>query len=404
VPFKGEMGRSSRSGALQQGAGRVYVAGLIALATSCGSDVRGGNVAGTGGSDAGAGSSGSGGAPGDAGVSLAGHDAGATLSTLDVELQTQACRDYVAAWCVRHTECEIWDESSQESCMTAQDECPERFFSQGASYSVESLNACRDVWQTFSCESLTLDVRPDCIHRGTLTQDQACRFTTQCASGACSAVEEGVECGVCIDRVESGAECQDERQCGTGHDCAFGRCQQLSAFAPEDSLSDGSPCTYDGRCQGLCAPTADGPRCVPLPAAGEACIAAPPALGARRCARDQYCDEDELCQPLPAPGAACAPGMRPCGSGNYCDSADGFAPGICREWLEPGASCDPTRRFACRERTSCLCIDAACSAALCASKSGFVHSCSDGRACPAGSECLEGACWMLHPPLDCSAP
>jgi hypothetical protein len=384
-----------------------YAAGLIALFVGCASDRGGGGVvAGAGGLDAGAGASGGGGAPSDAGATPPGGDAGGTFSTLDVELQTQACKDYVAAWCVRHTECEIWDESSQESCMTAQRECPQRFFSWGASYTIESLNACRDVWQSYSCESLTLNELPDCIQRGTLTHGESCRFTTQCASGNCAAPEGG--CGTCLERVEAGAECLDDQQCPNGYSCAFGRCQQLSIYAAEDSLSDGSPCEYDGRCAGLCAPTADGPRCVPLPAVGEACIAAPPVPGARRCARTQYCDADELCHTLPAPGEACAPGMRPCGSGDYCDSADGLAPGTCREWIEPGESCDPAQHnanFACRERTSCLCSDEACSAGICASTSGFIYSCADGRACPAGSECLEGACRMLlQRPLDCTAP
>lgn len=400
------MRRSSRTGALLRAVRCGYVGALIALATGCSSEGKGGNVAGTGGSDAGTGVGGiggSGGAAGDAGV-VPGSDAGGTFSTLDVELQTQACRDYVAAWCDRHLECEIWDESSRDSCMQAVDSCPDRFFLPGSSYTVQSLNACRDEWHTFSCESLARAERPDCIQRGTLAAGLTCRFTTQCASGMCTAFNG--ECGVCLDPVESGAECQDDVQCGLGHSCRFGRCLQLSAWSGEDSLSDGEPCEYDGKCQGSCAPSQDGPRCVPTPLTGAPCIAELPAAGARRCSRTDYCSEDGLCLTVPGAGAACAPGLRPCQSGNYCDSADGLAPGTCRVWIEPGETCDPAvhnANFACRERTSCQCIDEACSAGMCASTGGFVHSCADGRACPTGSECLEGTCRMLHSPLQCAA-
>jgi len=175
--------------------------GSLALAAACGSD-RGVDsaVAGAGGVDGGAGASGSGGATTDAGVTVPGSDAGGTFSTLDIELQTQACKDYVAAWCDRHLECELWDQIGRDGCMQAAEQCPERFFLPGSSYTVQSLNACRDDWKIFSCESLARNERPDCIQRGQLTQGEACRFTTQCASAMCSSLSG--ECGVCLDPVE----------------------------------------------------------------------------------------------------------------------------------------------------------------------------------------------------------
>src|SRR5688572_589125 len=140
------MARSSRMGTWTRAVSRWYFGASLAVLAACGSDRGGGDlVAGAGGFDGGAGASGGGGAPSDAGAAPPGNDAGGTFSTLDVELRTQACKDYVAAWCVRHAECQIWDEASQESCMQVQAECPERFFSKGTGYTVESLNACRDV-------------------------------------------------------------------------------------------------------------------------------------------------------------------------------------------------------------------------------------------------------------------
>jgi hypothetical protein len=358
-----------------------------------------------------------GGAAGDAGASGSAADVdagiagapdsglvgvGGSFSTLDVELQDAACRDYITAWCDRHLECGIFDQEQRDDCMTAVDSCPDRFFSRGSGYTLESLGACSVSWHTFECEELRQGL-PDCIELGTLPAGESCGYTTQCASGLCSVLDG--ECGVCLDIVEPGSPCGGSRQCPSSYLCAFGRCQQLQWYNAEDSLADGSPCNYDGRCRGVCAPSESGDRCVPVPALGEPCAPEGPVLGAHRCGLNAYCDADQICRARPAADQTCATGSLPCSGGLYCDSDDGLAPGTCRAWIELGEPCDPARdnaKFACREFAQCACVDEACSAGICAYASGATTSCAAGEACPAHTECVQGKCTMTFAPA-CAA-
>ncbi len=321
---------------------------------------------------------------------------GGTPATINVALATEACRGYIQAWCDRRVECDVWDEAANANCLANQEQCPDRFFIPGSGYTLDGLNACAETWSTYPCEQVVAGEDPECVAQGALGDGESCRFSLQCESAICSAwLDDG--CGVCVSAVPSGSACEITPQCPEAHLCHQGHCLELQDYPIQDSLADGEPCEYDGRCLGLCAPTADGDRCVPAPDPGDPCLPQGPKLGARRCEKTQYCSLENICTPLPGPDEPCAPGLLQCRSAHYCERASGGAPGTCRPWLELGATCTPRpNEHACNENTACLCIDASCETGVCAYLGGTANACDAGQVCPTGTDCRAGFCMVLH--------
>jgi hypothetical protein len=337
------------------------------------------------------------------GVSSAGTSAQGG-APLDLAAAQAACEAAIQIQCTRTVECEpeVGDTYLKE-CLDLKSQCPGRFFSPGSGYSVDSLAACTEAWKTFACDALNMGKTPDCIQLGTRKAGEPCHFRGQCASGVCSATDPAT-CGVCVPMVASGAACVDEEQCPRAELCEFGYCVQRQYWA--DSLPDGTPCLYDGHCQGLCAETAEGPRCVPLPAEGAACVTvAPTAQGVRRCAGGQHCSKDDICV-ADAIDGSCNADILPCAGNQYCDGPGGLAPGQCHPSLMPGSACDPAIPDICGENDHCLCEDASCKSHICTRYVRVDGSCSKGVLCAAGLECVNGACTMSgmpYVPEECPA-
>jgi hypothetical protein len=323
---------------------------------------------------------------------------------LDLAAAQAACEAAMQVQCTRQVECEPeLTDAYLKVCLDLKSQCPSRFFSPGTGYSVEGLAACTESWKTFPCEALLLGKSPDCVRLGTRKIGEPCRFRGQCASGICSAPDPAT-CGVCVPAVASGAACVDDEQCPPFELCEFGHCVQRQSWAT--SLPDGTPCAYDGHCQGLCAETAEGPRCVPAPALGQACVTvAPTAQGARRCARSQYCSKDNVCM-AEATDGSCNDDILPCPGNLYCDGPAGLAPGQCHPSLMPGSVCDPAIPDICGENDDCLCEDTSCKSYVCTRYARVGEGCGDGLFCAAGLNCVNGACapsGVPYVPAECPA-
>jgi hypothetical protein len=325
---------------------------------------------------------------------------------LDPAAAQAACEAAVEAQCVRQVECnEDLGPEYLSACRDLKAQCPGRFFSPGAGYTVDELNACTEVWKTFACEAYLAGERPDCTQTGTRKDGEGCRFRTQCESGVCSN-DDPVVCGVCVPVVESGAACAHAEQCPDHHLCSFGYCLQRQDWPLEEELDDGEPCEYIGNCKGLCAETADGSRCVPAPMLGEPCLPPPPVAGAKRCLRGQECSPEGLCLMTPTSGP-CAAGNQPCAGNLYCDGPAGLAPGECQPVLAPGSACDPAVINICGEHGFCVCDDASCSSHHCELYVRVPSMCGNGWVCSAGTECVDGACALSGNPYsgaECPAP
>jgi hypothetical protein len=176
-----------------------------------------------------------------------------SLSPEELQTATAACVQYITAQCTRRSACSA-SAAGYDSCVAYQSQCPGVFLAPGSGYTVELLRSCAAEWSAFSCDDLSAGKNPSCVATGTRAAGEPCRFRAQCTSGICSA-QDPAACGVCLNPVESGAPCQTVLQCPAHYLCSFGRCLQLQSSPPGDSLPNGSPCEYDGRCAGACAPT-----------------------------------------------------------------------------------------------------------------------------------------------------
>ena len=347
------------------------------------------------GAGAAAGSGGGAGSPATGGAVETGGSGGATIPGFDLAAAETACVDYVVAQCSRRVACDPSNPSGYAECFAVQEQCPARFLSPGSGYTAESLAACATQWAELSCDAVNARETPACVSAGTRAAGEPCRVAAQCASKICSAPDASV-CGVCLDAAESGGACEVQAQCPAHELCSFGTCRQLQVWAPELQLSDGSPCTYDGACAGVCAQTAEGDRCVPAPTIGQACATVSVA-GARRCAWLLHCSPGGLCEPAGEAGQPCAEGVEPC-TGSYCDSATGFAPGTCTDWLDPGSVCDPAVVEACGEHDFCTCDDAGCTTAHCVRYTDAGLACDEYTRCTGGSACVSGTCTDVTAP------
>lgn len=326
-------------------------------------------------------------------------------TSISDDVARTTCLAYIRAQCGRLDECAQASGSILASCVEYEGLCPAMFLSNASNYSVDSLRACALEWRDYSCDELTRGNRPACVAPGPVALGGGCRFHSECASGLCSTPNPAA-CGICLAKVGSGEACTTGDQCPAHHLCSFGRCWQLQSWAPEDSLQNGEACNYDGRCEGACAPTSEGDRCVNAPGPGEACLTDLPVPGAFRCRWRLICGNDGVCVSPRDAGSACADAPVPCYA-SYCDSATGLAPGTCEDWRSPGAICDPSVPQICGENDRCTCDDTSCSTAHCI-RYGYVGwPCDEYNRCRAPAQCIGGFCeddGKAFQPPDCPVP
>lgn len=239
----------------------------------------------------------------------------------------------------------------------------------------------------------------------------ACAFSSQCASGLCTAT--GGACGICAQEKATGApcggpfdRCEWSSTCvqgvcrstkrGLGEACVIqvkrvsydcdarlvcrdipgthaSVCQRRSPIgAPCDRLSHQSECVAGATCQdGVCAPLR-GPG-----ARGERC-------GTRGdCARGLYCREsDTTCQipTLVGCGADCSDSAGSvCAAGTHCSV---LAPYTCELDAREGASCKQS-----------TCADGLfCAEDVCRRSLELGERCTDLAACRPGLECRDEIC------------
>ncbi len=114
--------------------------------------------------------------------------------------------------------------------------------------------------------------------------------------------------------------------------------------------------------------------CVAMPAAGEPC------LPAKRCARGQFCDQQQLCQLEREHGEPCPEGDRACADELYCD----VRVQQCAPYLQVGESC-AHKRAQCDEGLYCD------RDSICQLQNQPAAGCGNGTECSADG-CPAGEC------------
>src|ERR1700722_5539830 len=166
-------------------------------------------------SDASSGSSGGSGAAGstdDGGGTP--DDASAADGTIPVTFASDraACPAYVIADCDRIADCNC--QPPLGSCLAAADKCPDYLLSPGASWTRATLASCATTWKTWSCDKAGIGAPPPCSPAGSRAVGDACAFSSQCASRACSV--DGDSCGQCVALVAPGGDCSFNTRCSFG--------------------------------------------------------------------------------------------------------------------------------------------------------------------------------------------
>jgi hypothetical protein len=315
-------------------------------------------------------------------VSGGSNGGGAAVSSSD----RAACRAYMEANCKRNIECGA--RYTFESCTALERFCPDYFTSPGSTRTASSLLACAAVWATRPCEDVATKDVPPCSTRGTRKVGEACSFGPQCESGACSTRSQG-GCGTCIPVVAPGAACDNyvTNACPSYQTCSGGTCVPVQFDTPKTPLPADAKCNPDYDvcangygCQKVPGATSDyDATCRPMPGPGLACAAG------QKCAKDAYCDSNNICVAVAAIDAPCTPSQSvECVAAAYCDDGD-----VCRARKTAGVACNSDRE----------CVEGAhCKAAASGDERCFMvreegQPCSDTYdECAAGLSCTSGTC------------
>lgn len=301
-------------------------------------------------------------------------DAGVTLGP------NEACLAYMQAVCARFAECG----QRLADCSSLTAFCPDYFFAEGATYTVESLAACAEERRRQNCDDLLFGGRlPACVRAGTLEAGAPCRFTPQCASGQCAQSAGIGSCGTCAAVKPPGTGCP-----GVGETCGLNRhCPSEDAGCvdgPVVTKAVGEACTSKDRCTwpsrcfgaaadasaGTCTVTQDGGPC-----AFVAGSATPACTSALACVEREG---ERVCAPGAALGDPCS--TAPCGAGLYCDGTQ-----RCAARGEVGQPCSDLQT--CTEGLSCV---QGASGNVCAAGAEIGAPC--GRTSVAGGPAVDIAC------------
>jgi hypothetical protein len=273
-----------------------------------------------------------------------GHDAGIDLSSATA--RTEACIEYIRAWCERNIECGMGQTFPE--CMMRANTCPDQAFAEGSVRTVEGLLECAEQWRQADCNSLP-GYSPRCALPGTRVGGEPCISNMQCASSLC--IIRGMNCGVCDSSIRAhvgeGESCQAEGSiCDypTYCDSSTERCLPMAQQGEACDELNGPPCQ-----SGVCGyDAASGTSyCVPYPTLGQECSVAAVCEW-----RDSYCDVSGVCMPYPEAGENC--GRDTAGDARWCalDSACDVSvdPPVCRLLPTDGMPCDNNR---CAEDSYC---------------------------------------------------
>ncbi len=437
-----------------QGMVKYGVLSLSICLAACGSDgASSSNGAATTGGKAGAsaGGSTSGGAAstnaGSGGTAVGGQGGGQG-GAITASNEFEACAAYTLAVCQRDVECGYFADpcDSEELAMN----CPDQYFSDGSTRTVEGLVACAEEWRTHPCDQVLLGVPPDCVLPGTRAPGEACVFGSQCQTLVCGGTSldaDHPQCFTCLRNYGSDEDCTvGGAVCPIGQNCdqTSKRCA-VPTTAPEPidipGLNEecGSYCADSllclagfGELVGTCQPA--------LPESGEACVYAP-GYPEALCAQGLSCNDDDQCVALPAAGTLCSiddGGTGHCAEGAYCAYAmqcatppsagqpcgndqDGHAlacaagsyckgPGgesTCTALPEAGEPCVRVYRVyeslsenvvseiaaTCAEGFACDCADAGCTAGTCKTELEVNEACGAANTkCTTGTSCIDGTC------------
>jgi hypothetical protein len=339
----------------------VLLAGCV-LAMGCsssGSAAPGGNDAGSldaaSGADGGGGGAGDGatgsdatGAPSDSGSNEGG-------SGLDGGSATQACSDYVSAYCSRYKACSSYwfgrqygDDATCRARISIG--CTNQFTAPGVTWTPAGLEGCAGAMPTADCHALImLDGLPSACTPtpGTLPSGSGCATSAQCAGQVCVFGSFG-SCGTCQDITPDGGVCFTSDQCGAGALCygssSPGNC---TPFALENGSCNGAPCAPWLVCNGsgVCAkPEGLDGGCSSDPNAFDPCdtfagvlcdndtmmcAARTPDLTNQSCAGNSVCSASYLC----TTSGGCTPPIK---EGDFCSILSGpdcLAPSRCDNGL-----------------------------------------------------------------------
>jgi hypothetical protein len=289
-----------------------------------------------------------------------------------------------------------------EPCANETVQCPDRLFGPASNATIEVVVACTALWAQASCDDLDRSQFPKCgFPAGDVAMDGACVFSSECATGHCSAlsVDPGSTfCGQCVAALpQVGDPCESTADCPSDSACTDGTCvaTYVSGAAP------GALCTRYGQCLGdyRCYDTEDGSemRCQPIPKLGEACIRLSQCV-------DSFCD-DGVCAAAAEAGEPCSVAPTVTGSGTQlvcapgatCDTENPAGP-TCRPRGAAGEPCTPVTdavnpRADCGSGLLCLCDDETCTAGHCSIYRYTGESCTrTGEACVGGNTCVNGVC------------
>jgi len=249
----------------------------------------------------------------------------------------EACAAYAEQLCGQGQRCspESFDVSWGDiaSCAEAQTiECKRRLSANGTKETAATMSSCADAFANLSCGA----VRPEaCVAAGTLPNDAACAFGSQCQSGSCLQLDPGM-CGGCVPPSTAGMGCFRDENCSSPLVCRFGLCVRTGSLEKgascevmgsrcmfplvcvgdgvgllgkcSDPLQSGVGCGDPDQCdrtKGLvCDPTTLKCRpFVPLARVGEPCTGG--------CNGGAICGPELTCRPLRRQGEGCS-GNRDC--------------------------------------------------------------------------------------------
>lgn len=396
----GASGGSSATGGTSGGAGHAP-GGSAGVASGAGGSATGGTTgggsgtggaqAGTGGTHAGAGGmqAGAGGTHASAGGPASGAGGSSAGAPDEATAEYRACAAYIEARCQRLTEC---GENSGAFCETYElDLCPDFVFGPGSNNTLELIQGCADAWKDAPC-SVLQTFTPVCNYApGQFENGEACTYSWQCQSGACSG--SNTFCGSCVPVLEPGAPCAGvEGECDYGTSCDGTTCAPRPPIvidAGADCDTDYVNCYRGYTCR---VDDAGDPKCLPPVDTDGACASS------YDCIPYDYCDSaTQVCTPSPSAGMPCAgQGLGACDAASLCDTRS--MPLTCVPLVGRGETCfdrpnltDPHGN--CEDDLFCVC-DAGedCNDGICLQRVLEGEACGDGIVCVAGTECRAGKC------------
>jgi hypothetical protein len=383
----GACGADAQPGAGAGGSDAGGTGGASGLGGSGGGD--GGGSGGGGGGDAGAGAGG-----GTGGSSGLGGSGGSDTTNVS---RTDACLTYEVARRKRIDECSGLPVLSDAAYARQAPNCPDVYFSEGSTRTIDGLIACAEVFRTFDCGLLTMARVPDCVTDGTLSAGTPCVFGPQCDSLVCDGFN--TECGTCVMRLGPGASCAvGTGICVQGYSCSDGTCKENLEVEPmeppivpdpDGSVPTGGACVSTEECMGedLCLGDGAGMQvCTARVALNGSCNG--PTL---YCDESTYCSPDFVCLALPGDGEPC---------GLSFDSPRWCAEGLTCVLDPAGALCKPiagsdgcsASGIECPDDSIC-CSTPECATTMCVRVALPGDACGDASArCIDGAECMNGTC------------